>query len=73
MDLTTLCRKLYSCHFPELEKIVNDDHLYAKVAKFVEKKEQLSGDKIPGLAGILGDEDKADEIVEAAKASIGSS
>eukprot|EP00268_Persea_americana_P042565 TRINITY_DN4261_c0_g2_i1.p1 TRINITY_DN4261_c0_g2~~TRINITY_DN4261_c0_g2_i1.p1 ORF type:complete len:378 (+),score=63.46 TRINITY_DN4261_c0_g2_i1:196-1329(+) len=64
-------RKLYSCHFPELEKIVNDDHLYAKVAKFVEKKEQLSGDKIPGLADILGDEDKADEIVEAAKASIG--
>ncbi|RWR74407.1 nucleolar protein 56-like protein [Cinnamomum micranthum f. kanehirae] len=64
-------RKLYSCHFPELEKIVNDDHLYAKVAKFVEKKEQLSGDKRPGLADILGDEGKADEIVEAAKASIG--
>lgn len=51
---------------------MNDNYLNAKVAKFVENKEQLSNDKIPGLADILGDEDKADEIVEAAKASIGS-
>lgn len=52
-------------------KIVNDNYLYAKVAKFVENKSELSEDKILGLTEILGDEDKAKEIVEAAKASMG--
>ncbi|WKA07933.1 hypothetical protein VitviT2T_025703 [Vitis vinifera] len=64
-------REWYSWHFPELVKIVNDNYLYAKVAKFVENKLELSEDKIPGLTEILGDEDKAKEIVEAAKASMG--
>ncbi|CAK9141085.1 unnamed protein product [Ilex paraguariensis] len=64
-------REWYSWHFPELAKIVNDNYLYAKVAKHVEDKSQLSEDKIPGLTDILGDEDKAKEIVEAAKASMG--
>ncbi|RWR74408.1 nucleolar protein 56-like protein [Cinnamomum micranthum f. kanehirae] len=64
-------RKWYSCCFPEPVKVVNDNYLNAKVAKFVENKEQLSNDKIPGLADILGDEDKAKEIGEAAKAPIG--
>lgn len=50
---------------------MNDNYLYAKVAKFVENKLELSEDKIPGLTEILGDEDKAKEIVEAAKASMG--
>ncbi|KAF8390613.1 hypothetical protein HHK36_025140 [Tetracentron sinense] len=64
-------REWYSWHFPELVKIVNDNYLYAKVAKFVENKSELSEEKIPGLADILGDEDKAKEIVEASKASMG--
>ncbi|KAI3956717.1 hypothetical protein MKW92_020421 [Papaver armeniacum] len=64
-------REWYSWHFPELVKIVNDNYLYAKVAKFVENKSELSEDKIAGLTEILGDEDKAKEIVEAAKASMG--
>ncbi|XP_009598202.1 nucleolar protein 56-like [Nicotiana tomentosiformis] len=64
-------REWYSWHFPELVKIVNDNYLYAKVAKFVDDKSQLSEDKIPDLTEIVGDEDKAKEIVEAAKASMG--
>lgn len=52
-------------------KIVNDNYLYAKVAKFVDDKSQLSEDKISALTEIVGDEDKAKEIVEAAKASMG--
>ncbi|KAK3040615.1 hypothetical protein RJ639_026936 [Escallonia herrerae] len=64
-------REWYSWHFPELVKIVSDNYLYAKVAKFVENKSELSEDKIPGLTDIIGDEDKAKEIVEAAKASMG--
>ncbi|PSR89540.1 Nucleolar protein [Actinidia chinensis var. chinensis] len=64
-------REWYSWHFPELVKIINDNYLYAKVAKFIENKSELSEDKIPGLIDIVGDEDKAKEIVEAAKASMG--
>ncbi|KAL5543977.1 hypothetical protein UlMin_007761 [Ulmus minor] len=64
-------REWYSWHFPELVKIVNDNYLYAKVSKFIEDKAKLAEDKIEGLTEILGDEDKAKEIVEAAKASMG--
>ncbi|KAI9079787.1 hypothetical protein K1719_038408 [Acacia pycnantha] len=64
-------REWYSWHFPELVKIINDNYLYAKVAKFIEDKSMLAEDKIPGLTDIVGDEDKAKEIVEAAKASMG--
>lgn len=52
-------------------KIVNDNYLYAKVAKYIEDKSKLSDDSIPGLTDVLGDEDKAKEIVDAAKASMG--
>ncbi|XP_042039379.1 nucleolar protein 56-like [Salvia splendens] len=64
-------REWYSWHFPELVKIVNDNYLYAKVAKYVDDKAQLSEDKLSGLTDIVGDEDIAKEIIEAAKASMG--
>ncbi|CAJ1943658.1 unnamed protein product [Sphenostylis stenocarpa] len=64
-------REWYSWHFPELVKIVNDNYLYAKVSKYIEDKAKLTEEKIPGLTDIVGDEDKAKEIVEAAKASMG--
>ncbi|KAI3684440.1 hypothetical protein L6452_33664 [Arctium lappa] len=64
-------REWYSWHFPELVKIVPDNHLYAKLAKYIEDKSELSEDKLTGLVDILGDEDKAKEVIEAAKASMG--
>ncbi|PIA51257.1 hypothetical protein AQUCO_01100239v1 [Aquilegia coerulea] len=64
-------KEWFSWHFPELVKIVSDSYLYAKVLKFLRTKSELSEDKIPGLTDILGDEDKAKEIVEAAKSSMG--
>nr|GMC65256.1 nucleolar protein 56-like [Ipomoea batatas] len=64
-------REWYSWHFPELVKIINDNYLYAKLAKFIEDKSQLAEDSLPALTEIVGDEDKAKEIVEAAKASMG--
>ncbi|KAL7099270.1 hypothetical protein ACP275_09G072700 [Erythranthe tilingii] len=64
-------REWYSWHFPELAKIVNDNYLYAKVAKYVDDKSLLSEDNLSGLTEIVGDEDKAKEILEAAKASMG--
>ncbi|KAL8140864.1 hypothetical protein V2J09_006885 [Rumex salicifolius] len=64
-------REWYGWHFPELVKIVNDNYLYAKTCKFIENKAELSEDKLAGLTDILGDEDKAKEVIEAAKASMG--
>lgn len=52
-------------------KIVNDNYLYAKVAKLIEDKSKLSDEHIPALTDVLGDEDKAKEVVEAGKASMG--
>lgn len=52
-------------------KIVSDNYLYAKVAKYIEDKSKLSDESIPGLTEVVGDEDKAKEIVDAAKASMG--
>ncbi|KAG6541052.1 hypothetical protein Mapa_017539 [Marchantia paleacea] len=73
-DINTFCmrvREWYSWHFPELVRIVNDNYNYAKVARFVKDKSKLDDDAIPALTEIVGDEDKAREVVEAAKASMG--
>lgn len=64
-------REWYSWHFPELAKIINDNYLYARVVKLIEDKSKLTDDMVPALTDILGDEDKAKEIVEAGKASMG--
>lgn len=50
---------------------MNDNYVYSKIAKFVVNKSDLAEKDIPALADIIGDEDKAKEIVEAAKASMG--
>ena len=41
------------------------------MAKFVKDKSTLSADSLPELIEITGDEDKAKDIIEAAKASMG--
>lgn len=64
-------REWFSWHFPELVKIVNDNYIYAKLAKFIVNKSDLAEKDVPALADIVGDLDKAKEIVEAAKASMG--
>ncbi|CAH2044949.1 unnamed protein product [Thlaspi arvense] len=64
-------REWYSWHFPELVKIVNDNYLYSRVSKIIEDKSKLSEEHIPMLTEVLGDEDKASEVVEAGKASMG--
>jgi len=73
-DINTFCmrvREWYSWNFPELVKIINDNYIYARVAKFVKGKSTLSDDAVPELIEITGDEDKAKDIIEAAKASMG--
>lgn len=64
-------REWYSWHFPELVKIVTDNYLYAKVTLLIKDKSSLSDDSIPALKEVLGDEEQAKDIVDAAKASMG--
>ncbi|EPS72848.1 hypothetical protein M569_01909, partial [Genlisea aurea] len=64
-------REWYSWHFPELVKIVNDNYLYAKIVNYVEDKSKLSEDIISGLVDIVGDEEKVQQIKEAANSSMG--
>ena len=52
-------------------KIINDNYLYAKTAKFVKDKSKLTDEALPELTEVVGDEDKAREIIEAAKSSMG--
>ena len=58
-------------HFPELVKIINDSYIYEWVETFVKDKSTLSTDSLPELIEITGDEDKAKDIIEVAKASMG--
>lgn len=64
-------REWYSYHFPELVKIVSDNHLYAKVAHFIKDRKNLNEESVPFLEEILMDSNKAQAIIEASKMSMG--
>lgn len=74
-DLNTFAmrvREWYSWHFPELVRIVNDNGLFCRCARFIKNRATLTEESVTGLTKILeGDEAKAKEIVEAAKISMG--
>jgi len=64
-------REWYSYHFPELVKIVNDNHMYAKVAHYIKSRKDFTEDKVEGLVEIVMDEGKAQAILDASKSSMG--
>ena len=64
-------REWYGWHFPELLKVIQDNYLYCKCVLSIKDKSTLSDGHIIALAEIIGDEDKAKEVIEAAKASMG--
>eukprot|EP00775_Hariotina_reticulata_P010341 gene10342-10498_t len=64
-------REWYSWHFPELVKIVPDNYLYARVALVVKDKGTLTEEKLPELTEVLGDAVKAQQVLDASKASMG--
>lgn len=67
-------REWYGYHFPELVKLVPDNHLYARVTQFIGDKDTLNEDKLADLASILGDDSTvAQNILDAARGSMGSS
>jgi len=64
-------REWYSYHFPELVKIVNDNHMYAKVAFYIKSRKDFTEASLEGLEEIVMDASKAKAILTASKSSMG--
>ncbi|KAM8702957.1 hypothetical protein ACLKA7_005321 [Drosophila subpalustris] len=64
-------REWYSYHFPELVKIVPDNYMFAKAAKFIKDRKDLTQDKHEELEQIVMDSAKAQAIIDAGKMSMG--
>lgn len=73
--VNTFCmrvREWYGWHFPELVKIVSDNHKYVKLAIFIGDKTTLNDDKLHDLAALVDDDETvAQEIINAARVSMG--
>jgi nucleolar protein 56 len=73
-DLNTFAmrvREWYGWHFPELVQHVNDNYTYCKLAQFIQDKARLKDEHIPQLVEITNDEAKAQQVLEAARMSMG--
>lgn len=65
-------REWYGWHFPELVKIVSENHKYAQCALQIGDKKTLSDDSLYDLAKIVDDDESvARAIIEAARVSMG--
>ncbi|KAL8959964.1 MAG: hypothetical protein Q9193_003255 [Seirophora villosa] len=65
-------REWYSWHFPELIRIVSENHAYARLALFIGDKKRLSDDDLEELATQVNDDTGiAQSIIDAAKVSMG--
>lgn len=73
-DVNTFCMRLkewFGWHFPELTKIVNDNTIFAKLVHFVENRDGITDERKDEITDIVLDEEKASQIIEAAKTSMG--
>lgn len=74
-DINTFAMRLkewFAWHFPELTKIVNDNTIYAKLVNLFDgKRESVTEELKDEISAITMDEGKAQEIIEAAKISMG--
>jgi nucleolar protein 56 len=64
-------REWYGWHFPELVKIIPEHQMYAECVNFIKNKADLSAESVSALEEITKDETKAKQIVDAARASMG--
>jgi len=56
MFLFMCIRGWYAYHFPELIRLVPDNHQYARVVNFNGDKDSLNEGKLPDLANLLDDD-----------------
>ncbi|CAL4141894.1 unnamed protein product [Meganyctiphanes norvegica] len=64
-------REWYSYHFPELYKVVSDNHQYALCADFIKDRHSLSEASLEGLEQITMDSAKAQAVLDASRMSMG--
>ncbi|VDD85178.1 unnamed protein product, partial [Enterobius vermicularis] len=64
-------REWYSYHFPELFKLVPDQYKYVKCACTIMDRKTIDESTLEKIKAIVEDDDKAMEIIEAAKTSMG--
>ena len=64
-------REWYSYHFPELVKIVNDNHMYTRVAQLIRDRKTLTEESLEPLEEIVMDSAKAQAILDASRSSMG--
>ena len=65
-------REWYSWHFPELIRVVSENHLYAELALFIGDKKRLSDDDLHDLAAQVNDDvEIAQSIIDLARVSMG--
>ena len=64
-------REWYSWHFPELIRIISDNHQYVKLALYIGDKDKLSDKSLDELEQCIGDSESARSIIEASKVSMG--
>jgi nucleolar protein 56 len=74
-DINTFCMRLkewFAWHFPELTKLVNDNAIYAKLVHlFQATRENVTDEFHAEIAAVTMDEERATQIIEAAKISMG--
>jgi len=73
-NINTFCMRLkewFSWHFPELTKIVNDNTIFTKLVNSIEKRNNVNDEMKEQLIEIVLDDEKAQQIIDAAKISMG--
>jgi nucleolar protein 56 len=65
-------REWYSWHFPELIKVVSDNHRYARLVLIVKNKKSLTNESLHDIAAVVDDDEGiAQSVIDAAKHSMG--
>lgn len=65
-------REWYSWHFPELAKIVSDNHRYARLVLLIKNKKSVTQENLHDIAAVVDDDEGvAQNVVDAAKHSMG--
>ena len=74
-DINTFAMRLkewFAWHFPEMTKIVNDNTIYAQIVNLCDaRRDNLTEEIKEELESIVKDEEKAAQILDAVKISMG--
>lgn len=64
-------KEWFSWHFPELTKIVNDNNIFTKLVNLLETRENATDEMKEQISNIVLDDEKAQQVIDAAKISMG--